>query len=85
MNEQLDDAFETFIRTGIDSKGRTVGYVVGLREVLTTGECYAWVQYSVSAEDGWKDFGPVQRSRKFATLEAAKTWAYATAKERSVK
>jgi len=81
-NETLAESFETFIRTGID-KGRVFGYVVGLREVLNSGECYAWVQKSVETRDGWKDFGPYQRSRKFPSLAAAKSWAYQTARERA--
>ena len=81
-NETLAESFETFVRTNIDN-GRVMGYVIGLREVIETNECYAWVQRSVETKDGWKDYGVVQRSRKFPTTAAARAWAYSTAKERA--
>lgn len=83
--ETLADSFETFIRTNVDSKGKVFGYVVGLREVVGTGECYAWVQRSVETKDGFKDFGVFQRSKKFRNLQEAKSWAYRTAKDRAEK
>lgn len=81
----LAEPFETFLPCGVDSKGRQTGYVVGLREDLDTHECYAWVQKSIKTADGWKDFGPTQRSKKFPSLDAARTWAYTTAKARGQK
>lgn len=81
----LKEPFETFIPQGKDSKGRIVGYVVGLRESADDAQCYAWVQRSIKTADGWKDFGAPQRSKLFPTLEAAKAWAYATAKERAAR
>lgn len=83
--ETLADSFETFIRTNIDSKGRVFGYVVGLREVVGTGEYYAWVQRAVETKKGFEDFGVSQRSKKFRNLQEAKSWAYRTAKERAEK
>lgn len=78
----MKDSFETFLPQGIDSKGRKIGYVVGLRET-DEGQCYAWVQKSISTKDSWKDFGPVQRSKLFPSLDSAKAWAYKTAKDRA--
>lgn len=82
---KLGDMFETFKPTMVDAKGRVFGYVIGLREVLDTGECFAWVQKSVKTTDGWKDFGVVQPSKRFPSVAAASAWAYATAKERASK
>lgn len=81
----LGEIFETFLPTNTDSKGRVFGYVVGLREILATGEHYAWVQRSIRTADGWKNYGSFQRSKKFPSLAAARTWAYATANERAQK
>lgn len=82
----MGEVFETFIPAHRDEKGRTFGYVVGLRQDLDTSECYAWVQKAVQTSDGgWKDWGATQRSKKFPSHAAAKAWAYATAKERAAK
>jgi len=81
----LKESFETFMPHHIDSKGRTVGYVVGLRELADDTGCYAWVQKAVQQCGDWANFGPVQRSKLFPSLEAAKSWAYSTAKERAAK
>lgn len=83
--QEMGEMFETFIRAGQDSKGRVVGYIVGLREVIETGEFYAWVQKAIELKDGFKDFGVSQRSRKFENLNYAKAWAYAEAKKRISK
>lgn len=85
-NEILGEAFETFLRSGVDSKGRTVGYVVGLREVANGSGCYAWVQKSIMVNStDWKDFGATQRSRRFPDMASAKAWAYHAAKARAAK
>jgi hypothetical protein len=81
----LKESFETFIPHHVDSKGRKVGYVVGLREIADESGCYAWVQKSISANGLFYNRGTVQRSKLFPSLDAAKTWAYATAKERAAK
>jgi len=83
--EILAESFESFIPSNTDKKGRVMGFVVGLREVENTGECYAWVQRSVKTSEGFADFGVPQRSRKFPSLESAKAWAYGEAKERAAK
>jgi len=85
MTEQLGEAIEVFTRTNVDSKGRVFGYIVGLRKVLNTNECYAWVQRGVETKEGFKDFGVVQRSKKFPSYQSAKNWAYSTQKERIEK
>ena len=82
-NEHFAEAFESFIPASKDTKGRVFGYVVGLREVIGSGECYAWVQKSVLTSEGWKDWGATQRSKKFPSLAAAKFWAYSTARARA--
>lgn len=75
------DAFETFLPSSkVDHKGRRIGYIVGLREMADG--VYAWVQNGRSICGVFNDFGVRQRSRRFDTLEAARTWAYATAKQR---
>lgn len=83
--ETLGESFETFIPSNTDKKGRVFGYVVGIREVIGSDECYAWVQRSVKTSDGFTDFGVSQRSKKFASLAQAKVWAYRTAKERAAR
>lgn len=80
---KFGDMFETFQPTTIDADGRVFGYVVGLREVLDTGEYFAWVQKSIKTVDGWKDWGRSQPSKRFPSLAAASAWAYATAKKRT--
>ena len=83
VTEQMGEIVEQFIRTEQDKAGRVFGYIVGLREVLSTGECYAWVQRAIEVKHGFKDFGPRQRSKKFPSVAAARSWAFATAKERA--
>lgn len=81
--EQMGEIVEQFVRAEQDKAGRVFGYVVGLREVLSTGECYAWVQRAVEVKHGFKDFGPRQRSKKFPSVSAARAWGFATAKQRA--
>lgn len=83
--EQLGEIVEQFIRTEQDKAGRVFGYIVGLREVLSTGECYAWVQRAVEIKHDFKDFGPRQRSKKFPSVAAARAWGFATAKARAAE
>lgn len=85
MSKELGQAFETFVSANKrDSKGREIGFIVGLRDNGT--EFYAWVQNGRSDRRGnFKDFGAAQRSKVFDSKEAANTWAYKTAKERIAK
>lgn len=83
----LGEIFETTITSGkFDTAGREIGYTVGLRDNGT--DFYAWVQNArrapkkVDGCDVWNDFGVAQRSKKFASAEAAKRWAYSTAHDR---
>jgi hypothetical protein len=79
---ELGPIYETFIHANkLDSKGRHIGYVVGLRDNGT--DFYAWVQNARYVGNGeWVEFGVQQRSRRFDSLQAANAWAYATARER---
>lgn len=80
----MNEAIETFLRSGKrDAKGRHIGYIVGLREM--DDGVYAWVQNGRGIEGYFGDFGVIQRSRRFDTLEQASAWAYKTAKERLAK
>ena len=75
---------ETWIGSGKhDSKGREIGYIVGLSDNGT--EYAAWVQNGRATAHEFKDFGVTQRSRNFTSQEAATRWAYSTAKERIAK
>lgn len=77
--------FETFLPASKkDSKGRVVGYVVGLNFDGITH--FAWVQKAIAKSScEWQDFGTRQRSKEFKTAEIARAWAYQTAKERLAK
>lgn len=81
----LGDTFETFVSANKrDTKGRMIGYVVGLRD--NGIDFYAWVQNARYVEGGgWIEFGTPQRSKLFTSLEASRAWAYATARERIAK
>ena len=84
MTTTLGEIFECHMGTGKrDSKGREIGYVVGLRDDGTT--FYAWVQAARRVNGDWKEFGVPQRSKAFTSQTAANTWAYATAKQRIAK
>ena len=81
---QFSDITESYIRSGrTDSKGREIGYVVGLRDDGTT--FYAWVQNARRVNGQWVEFGVQQRSKSFASQAAATAWAYATANTRISK
>jgi hypothetical protein len=78
---QFGDITESYIRSGrTDSKGREIGYVVGLRDDGTT--FYAWVQNTRRVNGQWVEFGVQQRSKSFKSQAEATRWAYATANER---
>jgi hypothetical protein len=80
----MNDIFENFLSTGKkDSKGRDIGYVIGLRDDGTT--FFAWVQNTRRVNGEWKEFGVQQRSKAFTSQAGATHWAYATAKERIAK
>ena len=80
----MNEAFETFLPSHKkDSKGRLIGYIVGLRDDGVN--FYAWVQNSRMVNGNFSDFGVVQRSKCFKSQEAANRWAYATAKQRIAK
>ena len=91
MAKELGESFETFVSAGkFDEKGREIGFIVGLRD---NGEdFYAWVQKArreVITRNGVRiapgearDFGPFQRSKKFASKDAARAWAYRAAHDR---
>ena len=78
---ELGEVTETYVRSGrTDSKGREIGYVVGLRDDGTT--FYAWVQNTRRVNGQWVEFGVQQRSKSFKSQAEATRWAYATANER---
>jgi hypothetical protein len=77
----MNDILENFLSTGIkDSKGREIGWIVGLRDDGVN--FYAWVQAARKVNYDFFDFGPRQRSVCFTSQKAATLWAYTTAKER---
>lgn len=81
---ELGEIFETFVPAGkVDSKGREIGFTVGLRD--NGKDFYAWVQAARKVGADFKDFGVVQRSKLFTSQEAATGWAYRTARERIAK
>lgn len=81
MTMSLSEITEQYLNSGKrDSKNREIGYIVGLRNSDTT--YYAWVQNARRVKGEWKDFGVRQRSKQFATQQAATTWAFAEAHAR---
>jgi hypothetical protein len=83
MSQQPEwsDPLESFVGTAIkDSKGREVGWIVGLRNDGIN--YYAWVQNARKLNHKFSDFGVKQRSVCFTTQEQATLWAYTTAKQR---
>lgn len=82
--EQMHEAIETFAHGYKAPDGHIYGWVVGLKEVIGTGECYAWVQKARrNKSGGWQDFGVCQRSKKFTSVALANTWAFAEAAKRA--
>lgn len=80
----FNNMLETWVGSGkLDSKGREIGFIVGLNDNGT--EYAAWVQSGRMVNRDFKDFGVRQRSRNFISQEAATRWAYSTAKERIAK
>lgn len=84
MTAEYGDVFENHLGTGcFDSKGREIGYIVGFRD---NGQDFrAYVQNARRIAGEWNDFGVTQRSKSFASQEAATRWAYATAHDRIAK
>jgi hypothetical protein len=84
MANDYNDMTETYIGTGRkDSKGREIGWIVGLNNNGTTFA--AWVQNARKVNGEWKEFGVQQRSRSFPSQAIATAWAYATAQVRRHK
>lgn len=81
---KLGDITEQYLNSGKrDSKGRFIGYTVGLRDDSTN--FYAWVQASRCTKGVWADFGAAQRSKRFDSQASATRWAFAVANERLAK
>jgi hypothetical protein len=84
MTSEFGEIFEAVLEAGKkDSKGRKIGYIVGLRDNGT--DFRAWVQNARLVKGDWSDFGVIQRSKSFRSQEEATRWAYSTAKERISK
>lgn len=82
---EYNNMMQTWMGSGkLDSKGREIGFVVGLND---NGEQYAaWVQNGrmigrMIGRD-FSDFGVQQRAKYFKTQAEATNWAYSTAKQR---
>jgi hypothetical protein len=77
----FNDMTETYLRSGrYDSKGREIGFIVGLNN---NGSAFAaWVQNARRIGNEWKEFGVQQRSKMFSSQDAATNWAYSTARKR---
>ena len=79
-----NDMTETYMRSvRYDSKGREIGYIVGLNNNGTTFA--AWVQNARRVNGEWKEYGVQQRSKAFSSQDAATRWAFQTANERISK
>ena len=82
--KELGDTFETTLSANrVDSRGREIGFTVGLRD--NGVDFYAWVQNARKVKGEWVDFGVLQRSKHFTSNDAARDWAYSTAKARIAK
>ena len=80
----FNNMLETWVGSGkFDSKGREIGFIVGTND--NGKEFAAWVQAGRKFANDFVDFGVRQRSKMFATQQAATTWAYSTAKQRIAK
>jgi len=81
---EYNNMMETWKGSGkYDSKGREIGFIVGLNDNGT--EFAAWVQNGRMVGREFKEFGVPQRSKIFANQAAATAWAYSTARERIAK
>ena len=79
-----NDMTEAYVGTGRnDSKGREIGWIVGLNN--NNVNFAAWVQNARKVNGEWKEFGVQQRSKYFPSQETATAWAYATAQVRRHK
>lgn len=84
MSNQYGEITESYVRSGrYDSKGREIGYIVGLRD--NGVEFAAWVQNARRVNGKWLEFGVQQRSKSFTSQSAATAWAFATAQTRIAK
>ena len=84
MQTTYSNPIANFLTTGKkDSKGREIGYVVVFCDNGTDFRTY--VQNTRRVNDEWQEFGVQQRSKSFASQDAATLWAYKTAKERIAK
>ena len=85
MNQQYGDITQIWMGAAInDSKGREIGWTIGLRD--NGSEYAAWVQASrKTGACKFADFGPCQASRSFDTQEQATAWTFGEAKERVAK
>lgn len=80
--QQFGEPFETFLGSGkFDSKGREIGYIIGFNDD-GAADFRAWVQAARRTGHDFADHGTRQRSKGFASQEAANSWAYRTARER---
>ena len=80
----LGDTFENHIPTGKkDSKGREIGFVVGMRDNGT--DFYAWVQNARIVGRDFIEFGVQQRSKHFTSQAEATRWAYYTVGQRTAR
>lgn len=80
MNE-YNNRFEAYLDSGkVDSKGRSIGYIVGFND--NGSDFRAWVQNARKVKGELVDFGVIQRSKGFTSQQSATAWAYSTAKER---
>jgi hypothetical protein len=78
---EYNNMMQSWMGSGkLDSKGREIGFVVGLND---NGEQYAaWVQSGRMIGRDFSDFGVPQRAKYFKTQAEATNWAYSTAKQR---
>lgn len=84
MTQEYGDITQTFLNAARrDDKGREIGFIVGFRD--NGSDFRAYVQNARRIAGEWQDFGVIQRSKSFASQEAATRWAYATAKQRIAK
>lgn len=80
--QTLSEAFEQFHRVS-EQRGTVFGYAFGFKTVIAGGTgVWAWCQYSRETKHGFENFGKVQPSQKFDTIEQARAWFKRTMAER---